>query len=140
MEGGLTKMKKVWINGSFDVLHIGHVRLLEYGASLGEVRVGLDTDSRIREKKGPNRPYNNLSDRVEFISSVKYVSSVVTFDSDDELIQRIIEFKPDYMVIGDDYTHGTIIGVEHVPQVMFFNKIKGKSTSSILEYGSNSNR
>ncbi len=140
MEGGLTKMKRVWINGSFDVLHIGHIRLLEYGASLGEVRVGLDTDQRIGEKKGPNRPYNNLDDRVEFISSIKYVGSVVTFGSDDELIQRIIEFKPDYMVIGNDYKYDTIIGIEHIPKVMFFDKIKGKSTSSILRYDSNNNR
>jgi D-beta-D-heptose 7-phosphate kinase/D-beta-D-heptose 1-phosphate adenosyltransferase len=140
MEGGLTKMKKVWINGSFDVLHVGHIRLLEYGASLGNVRVGLDTDQRISEKKGPNRPYNNLDDRIEFISSIKFVSSVVTFGSDDELIQRIIEFDPDYMVIGNDYTYQTIIGVEYVPQIMFFDKIKNKSTSSILGYDSNSNR
>ena len=140
MEGGLTKMKRVWINGSFDVLHVGHIRLLEYGASLGEVRVGLDTDQRISEKKGPNRPYNNLDDRIEFISSIKYVSSVVTFGSDDELIQRIIEFDPDCMVIGNDYQYHSIIGVEYIPKVMFFDKIKGKSTSSILGYDSNSNR
>ena len=140
MEGGQSKMKKVWINGSFDVLHIGHIRLLEYGASLGEVRVGVDTDQRIGNKKGPNRPYNSLNDRVDFLSSIKFVSSVVTFDTDDELIQRIVEFGPDYMVIGDDYTYDTIVGVEHIPQIMFFNKIKGKSTSSILGYGNNSNR
>ena len=140
MEGGLPKMKKVWINGSFDVLHIGHIRLLEYGASLGEVRVGLDTDQRINQRKGVGRPYNNLSDRVDFISSIKFVSSVVTFDSDDELIQRIIEYGPDFMVIGNDYNYETIIGVEHIPQIMFFDKIKNKSTSSILGYDSNSNR
>lgn len=140
MEGGLSKMKKVWINGSFDVLHIGHIRLLEYGASLGEVRVGLDTDQRINQRKGVGRPYNNLSDRVDFISSIKFVSSVVTFDSDDELIQRIIEYGPDFMVIGNDYNYETIIGVEHIPQIMFFDKIKNKSTSSILGYDSNSNR
>ena len=140
MEGGLPKMKKVWINGSFDVLHIGHIRLLEYGASLGEVRVGLDTDQRINQRKGVGRPYNNLSDRVDFISSIKFVSSVVTFDSDDELIQRIIEYGPDFMVIGNDYNYETIIGVEHIPQIMLFDKIKNKSTSSILGYDSNSNR
>jgi len=133
-------MKKVWINGSFDVLHIGHIRLLEYGANLGEVRVGLDTDERIKEKKGINRPYNSINDRIEFISSIKFVNSVVTFKNDDELIQRIIEYQPDYMVIGNDYKYETIIGVEHIPNVMFFDKIKDKSTSSILRYDSNNNR
>jgi cytidyltransferase-like protein len=140
VERRFSKMKKVWINGSFDVLHIGHIKLLEYGSSIGEVRVGVDTDRRISEKKGPNRPYNNIEDRVKFLSSIKFVQSVVTFDSDDELIEQIKEYGPDYMVIGDDYTHDMIIGVEHIPQVMFFNKIEGKSTSSILKYDNNSNR
>lgn len=133
-------MKKVWINGSFDVLHIGHIRLLEYGANLGEVRVGLDTDERVKEKKGINRPYNSINDRIEFISSIKFVNSVVTFKNDDELIQRIIEYQPDYMVIGSDYNYENIIGAQHIPQIMFFDKIKGKSTSTILGYESNGNR
>ena len=106
----------------------------------GKLGLGWTPIRESVKKKGPNRPYNNLDDRVEFISSIKYVSSVVTFDSDNELIQRIIEFKPDYMVIGDDYNRETIIGIEHIPEVMFFNKIRGKSTSSILGYDSNSSR
>ena len=44
-------VKKVWVNGSFDILHLGHLRLLEYASLFGEVRVGVDTDERIREKK-----------------------------------------------------------------------------------------
>ncbi|NDE81741.1 MAG: D-glycero-beta-D-manno-heptose 1-phosphate adenylyltransferase, partial [Actinobacteria bacterium] len=44
--------KKVWVNGAFDVLHIGHIKLLEYAKSLGSVRVGLDTDTRIKMLKG----------------------------------------------------------------------------------------
>ena len=133
-------MKKVWVNGTFDVLHIGHIKLLEYASTFGSVRVGIDSDDRVREKKGEGRPYNNIGDRMEFIRSIRFVDSVVSFDSDDSLVDRIKEYEPDYMVIGDDYNQENIIGVEHIPEVMFFNKIRGKSTSSILGYDSNSNR
>jgi D-beta-D-heptose 7-phosphate kinase/D-beta-D-heptose 1-phosphate adenosyltransferase len=128
-------VKKVWVNGAFDILHIGHIRLLEYAASLGSVRVGTDTDERIKANKGKDRPYNTLKDRVEFLYSIKYVNSVVTFGSNEELIESIREYTPDLMVIGDDYDYHTIIGIEYIPEVRFFEKIKDKSTTKILSYG-----
>lgn len=128
-------MVRVWVNGSFDILHIGHLRLLEYASIFGEVRVGVDTDERIREKKGADRPYNTLEDRVEFLYGLKYVTDVVTFDSDIELIERIREYGPDMMVIGDDYNYDSIIGREYIPEIKFFEKIPGKSTTKILNYG-----
>jgi D-beta-D-heptose 7-phosphate kinase/D-beta-D-heptose 1-phosphate adenosyltransferase len=128
-------VKKVWVNGSFDILHLGHVRLLEYAASLGSVRIGIDTDKRIKEKKGTDRPYNTLEDRVEFLYSLKYVNSVVTFNSNEELINHIREYNPDMMVIGDDYNYNNIVGIEYIPEVKFFEKIPGKSTTKILNYG-----
>jgi D-beta-D-heptose 7-phosphate kinase/D-beta-D-heptose 1-phosphate adenosyltransferase len=131
---------KVWVNGSFDVLHIGHIRLLEHAGSFGTVRVGLDSDERIQQKKGINRPVNNLQDRMDFISSIRFINDVVSFGSDDELISRIREYEPDIMVIGDDYDYHSIIGVEYIPRVEFFQKIKNKSTTTILNYENNSNR
>jgi D-beta-D-heptose 7-phosphate kinase/D-beta-D-heptose 1-phosphate adenosyltransferase len=131
---------KVWVNGSFDVLHIGHIRLLAHAGSFGTVRVGLDSDERIQKKKGTNRPVNNLQDRMDFISSIRFVDDVVSFGSDDELISRIREYGPDIMVIGDDYDYHSIIGVEYIPRVEFFQKIKNKSTTTILNYENNSNR
>jgi D-beta-D-heptose 7-phosphate kinase/D-beta-D-heptose 1-phosphate adenosyltransferase len=131
---------KVWVNGSFDVLHIGHIRLLEHARSFGTVRVGIDSDERIQQKKGINRPVNNLQDRMDFISSIRFVNDVVSFGSDDELISRIREYEPDIMVIGDDYDYHSIIGVEYIPRVEFFQKIKNKSTTTILNYENNSNR
>jgi D-beta-D-heptose 7-phosphate kinase/D-beta-D-heptose 1-phosphate adenosyltransferase len=127
---------KVWVNGSFDILHIGHIRLLEHARSFGDVRVGLDTDERIQEKKGEYRPINNLQDRMDFISSIRFVNDVVSFGSDDELICRIKEYKPDLMVIGDDYDYHSIIGIEHIPRVEFFRKIENKSTTKILNHES----
>jgi rfaE bifunctional protein nucleotidyltransferase chain/domain len=128
-------MKKVWVNGTFDIVHIGHIRLLEHASSFGVVRVGLDTDKRVSEKKGETRPFNSLSDRMDFITSIRYVDSVVSFDTDDELINRIYEWKPDIMVIGDDYKHEEIIGVEYIPHIEFFKKIEGVSTTKILNDG-----
>jgi D-beta-D-heptose 7-phosphate kinase/D-beta-D-heptose 1-phosphate adenosyltransferase len=127
-------IKKIWVNGSFDILHIGHIRLLEYANLFGNVRVGIDTDERIKEKKGKDRPYNTLEDRVEFLYSLKYVNSVVTFGNDDELINNIKEYSPDIMVIGNDYNYHSIIGIEYIPLVKFFPKIEGKSTTKILSY------
>jgi D-beta-D-heptose 7-phosphate kinase/D-beta-D-heptose 1-phosphate adenosyltransferase len=106
--------------------------LLEHASSFGVVRVGLDTDKRVSEKKGETRPFNSLSDRMDFITSIRYVDSVVSFDTDDELINRIYEWKPDIMVIGDDYKHEEIIGVEYIPHIEFFKKIEGISTTKIL--------
>jgi D-beta-D-heptose 7-phosphate kinase/D-beta-D-heptose 1-phosphate adenosyltransferase len=128
-------MVRVWVNGSFDILHTGHLRMLEYASLFGNVRVGIDTDERIREKKGPDRPYNTLEDRVEFLYGIKYVTDVVTFNSDEELIEQIRIYSPDTMVIGDDYNYNNIIGIEYIPEVKFFEKIPNKSTTKILSYG-----
>jgi D-beta-D-heptose 7-phosphate kinase/D-beta-D-heptose 1-phosphate adenosyltransferase len=128
-------VKRVWVNGSFDILHIGHLRLLEYASLFGSVRVGIDTDERIKEKKGLDRPFNTLEDRVEFLYGIKYVTDVVTFGSNEELIEKIKTYGPDLMVIGDDYDYHNIIGIEHIPEVKFFEKIPGKSTTKILNYG-----
>jgi cytidyltransferase-like protein len=128
-------MVRVWVNGSFDILHTGHLRMLEYASLFGNVRVGIDTDERIKEKKGLNRPYNTLEDRVEFLYGIKYVTDVVTFSSDEELIEEIKIYGPDIMVIGDDYNYNSIIGKEFIPEIKFFKKVPNKSTTKILSYG-----
>ena len=133
-------MKKVWVNGTFDVVHIGHIKLLEFANSFGSVTVGLDTDERVRSKKGESRPFNTLVDRMDFISSIRFVDNVVSFDTDDELVNQIKNFEPDIMVIGGEYRYKQIIGLEHVPHIEFFEKIDGYSSSKILNYENNSNR
>jgi rfaE bifunctional protein nucleotidyltransferase chain/domain len=133
-------MKKIWVNGTFDVMHIGHIKLLEHASSLGIVRVGLDTDDRIQQKKGPNRPVNTLQDRIDFMKSIKYVDSVVSFNSNKELEQRIQEWDADIMVIGDDYEYHEIIGNHLVNTISFFDKIENKSTTKILNHENNSDR
>jgi D-beta-D-heptose 7-phosphate kinase/D-beta-D-heptose 1-phosphate adenosyltransferase len=120
------------VNGTFDVLHIGHIKLLEYASSFGNLRVGIDTDERVREKKGELRPYNSLEDRMGFMRSIRFVDSVVAFDSDESLIEHIKQWRPDIMVIGDDYSYDQIVGKEFVPKIEYFKKVEGISTSKIL--------
>ena len=124
---------KVWINGTFDILHIGHIRLLNFAKSFGSIRVGLDTDERVSEKKGIQRPFNKLEYRMEFISSIAGVDSVVSFGTDDELRNCIKEWDADVMVIGGEYKYKEIIGLENVPNIEFFEKIEGFSTTNILK-------
>jgi D-beta-D-heptose 7-phosphate kinase/D-beta-D-heptose 1-phosphate adenosyltransferase len=133
-------MKKVWVNGTFDVVHIGHIKLLEFAKSFGSVTVGLDTDERVRSKKGKSRPFNTLVDRMDFISSIRFVDNVVCFDTDEELVNQIKKFEPNIMVIGGEYRYKQIIGLEHIPHIEFFEKIGEYSSSKILNYENNSNR
>ena len=125
-------MKKVWVNGTFDILHIGHIRLIDFAKSFGIVRIGLDTDSRVSEKKGIDRPFNKLEDRIEFISAINGVDSVVSFGTDDELRNCIKEWEPDVFVIGNDYIDKPIIGGALAKEIKFFKKVNGISTSKIL--------
>ena len=130
---------KVWVNGTFDVLHIGHIRLLEYANSFGDVRVGIDTDDRISQAKGKDRPFNTLSRRVEFLNSIKYVNEVVIFGTDEELSKSIEDYSPDIMVIGSDYKNKPIIGSKYPKKIVYFERIEDLSTTKILKYGTNVN-
>jgi len=131
---------KIWVNGSFDILHIGHIRLLEFASKLGKVRVGVDTDERIKEKKGDTRPFNSLQDRISMLSSIKFVDSIVHFSSDEELESRIRDWESSTIVIGSDYRNKNIIGSHLVEQIIFFDRIPNKSTTQILSYENSSNR
>ena len=126
-------MKKIWVNGTFDILHIGHIKLLEYASSFGTLRVGIDSDERVKEKKGDSRPYNNLEDRMAFMKSIRFVDSVVSFDSDESLREHIKRWQTDIIVIGNDYNYEQIIGAELVEKIEYFSKLSGFSTSNILK-------
>lgn len=131
---------KIWVNGTFDVLHIGHIRLLEYAASLGDVRVGIDTDQRVKTLKGESRPFNNLGERIEFLSALKFVKDIVTFNTDEELEKQILNYRPDIMVKGADWKGQNIIGGRYVDKIIFFDIVENKSTSKILSYDNSSDR
>jgi D-beta-D-heptose 7-phosphate kinase/D-beta-D-heptose 1-phosphate adenosyltransferase len=125
-------IKRVWVNGTFDILHIGHIKLLQYAASLGELRVGIDTDSRVKERKGQDRPFNNTKDRMTMLMALKSVNDVKTFSSREEMLKLIREWNPDYMVVGSDYKDKEVVGSELVKELIFFNRISDYSTTKIL--------
>ena len=93
-------MKKVWVNGCFDILHRGHYELFNYAKSLGDkLIVGIDTDEKVAKDKGPDRPYNNIEDRLYALNSLKAVDLTYTFNSREELIQLVRLTSPDILVV-----------------------------------------
>ena len=126
----------VWLNGTFDVLHMGHIELFREAKKLagpsGKVIVGTDSDQRVRELKGPTRPINNLIDRVDFLRAIKYIDGVVTFSSADELEARIKQFSPDILLIGDDYVDKPIVGAQYAKKIVYFPRYGGLSSSGII--------
>jgi D-beta-D-heptose 7-phosphate kinase/D-beta-D-heptose 1-phosphate adenosyltransferase len=126
---------RIWVNGTFDVLHIGHLRLLQYANSFGDVRVGIDKDSRVQELKGDKRPINNWFDRIEMMRAIKHVNSVVGFSTDEELQEEIKKWNADIMIVGSDYKDKPVIGSELVKEVLFFDKIGNHSTTKIISHG-----
>lgn len=126
----------VFTNGCYDLLHPGHVRLLERARSLGDVLVvGLNTDSSVRLLKGPGRPLTPERERAELLLSLEAVDGVVLFDEETPrvLIARLL---PDILVKGADWSH-FIAGREEVEaasgRVVTVPLEPGYSTTRTLE-------
>lgn len=125
----------VFCNGCFDVLHIGHVKLIEYCRDLagrdGTVIVGINSDASVKRLKGPSRPVNTLIHRIHVISAIKYVDFIETFEEDTpiELIKRV---RPDIIVKGGDYKPQEVVGYG-LAVVRIFNYIEGYSTTKTLQ-------
>ncbi len=127
-------MKIGFVNGCFDILHIGHVELLKYAKSVCDyLIVALDTDDKIRANKGSNRPFNTLSDRVDMMRAIRYVDEVRSFSSALELEQLVEMTRPDIMIVGSDYEHKEVVGSQYAKNLLFFRRIDGYSTTKILE-------
>ena len=85
-------MTTVIVNGTFDILHPGHIAMLNTARSIGDyLIVCIDTDRRVKELKGNSRPINNQHDRWFMLKNIKSVNDVWFFDSREELIEKIIE-------------------------------------------------
>ena len=134
-------MHTVFTNGCFDILHKGHVQLLEFcknykGVSFGghslfpRVVVGLNSDASVKLLKGNSRPINNEKDRAFLLESLKYVDEVIIFDEETpyELIKKV---KPDYIVKGGDYKKEDVVGND-LSEVVIYNYIDGYSTTNII--------
>src|SRR5437763_15029768 len=95
----------VFTNGCYDLLHPGHIRLLEQARSLGDILIlALNTDASVRRFKGPSRPVMSERERAEAVLALEAVDAVVFFD-DDTPRELIAEVIPDILVRGADWSH-----------------------------------
>jgi len=125
--------KTVFTNGCFDIIHSGHVWLLEKSRSFGDTLiVGLNSDASVRRLKGPSRPLNSLNDRARVLASLEAVDMVVPFTADTpyELIRAL---RPDILVKGSDYAHGEIVGREFSGRTVRVSLVKGRSTTGLIK-------
>ena len=126
----------VFTNGCYDILHPGHIRLLESARSLGDILIlALNTDASVRRLKGPTRPLISQDERAELAAALQAVDAVTFFDEDTprELIAAVL---PDVLIKGADWAH-FIAGREEVEaaggKVLALPLEPGYSTTGILE-------
>jgi len=128
-------MTKVLVNGSFDILHLGHLRLLNYAKSLGDyLLVATDTDERISELKGNNRPFNSEIERITLLANLKAVDEVKVFGSKEELISIIKEYVPDIVVKGSDYKDCYLAEQEYCKEIRFVERDEYSTTRKIQDF------
>ena len=126
----------VFTNGCYDLLHPGHIRLLEQARSLGDALIlALNSDASVRRAKGPSRPLLPEAERAELAISLEAVDAVTLFDEDTPR-QLIAEVLPDVLVKGADWSH-FIAGREEVEAagglVLTMPLEPGYSTTSIVD-------
>ena len=126
-------MKTIFVNGTFDILHPGHVQLLNYARSLGDsLIVAIDSDRRVCELKGKDRPINSEDDRKFMLENLCSVNKVWIFDSDQELEDICRLYNP-IMVKGSDYKDKHIIGQQYCKEIVFYDRIEPYSTSQAIQ-------
>lgn len=127
----------VFTNGCFDVLHAGHVTLLDRAAEMGDfLIVGLNDDESVRRLKGEGRPVNGQDDRARVLGALAAVGAVVLFGEDTPM--RLIEtIRPDVLVKGADWGRDGVVGREFVEsiggRVELVDLVEGRSTTATLD-------
>ena len=127
----------VFTNGCFDLIHVGHIRYLEKGKSLGDVLiVGVNSDQSVRILKGPKRPILPEGERAEILSGLGCVDYITLFNEPTPL-ELISSLQPHILVKGGDWTKETTVGKEVVErsggEVVIIPFIEGSSTSNLIE-------
>jgi D-beta-D-heptose 7-phosphate kinase/D-beta-D-heptose 1-phosphate adenosyltransferase len=129
-------VRVVFTNGCFDLLHPGHVALLEAARAHGDVLVvGLNSDRSVRGQKGEGRPVNPEAERAEALLALECVDRVVVYDEDTPA--RVIEaLRPSVLVKGADWAADAIVGADVVLRdggdVVRVPVVEGKSTTSLV--------
>jgi D-beta-D-heptose 7-phosphate kinase/D-beta-D-heptose 1-phosphate adenosyltransferase len=127
--------KVVFTNGCFDLLHVGHARLLRQAAALGDfLVVGLNSDASVRRLKGETRPLNPIDARTELLAALECVDAVTVFDEDTPL-SLIEALQPDVLVKGGDYRPDEVVGREVVEarggRLVLIPLVEGHSTTGL---------
>lgn len=124
----------VFINGCFDILHPGHIKLFESARSFGDhVVVAIDSDRRVQEMKGPSRPIKSEYQRKTVLASIRYIDEVHVFDTKEELEALVKKIKPDIMIVGSDWKGKEVVGSQYAKELRFFDRIEDYSTTKIVE-------
>ena len=127
-------MVKIFVNGTFDVLHPAHIMLLNYAKSLGDhLHVAIDADKRVTEKKGSSRPIFKQEERKFFLINLKAVDTVSFFATDEELENTIREYAPDIMIVGSDWKGKPVIGSQFAKELKFYDRIENYSTTATIQ-------
>jgi D-beta-D-heptose 7-phosphate kinase / D-beta-D-heptose 1-phosphate adenosyltransferase len=126
----------VFTNGCFDLLHAGHVSLLEQARRAGDrLILGLNSDESVRVLKGPTRPINKEGDRAQVLAALAAVDAVVIFGEQTPL-ELIKVLKPDVLVKGADYTEATVVGAAEIKawggKVVLIDLLAGRSTTGTI--------
>jgi rfaE bifunctional protein nucleotidyltransferase chain/domain len=126
--------QRIFVNGTFDVLHPGHIELLNYAQSLGNhLMVAIDSDSRVQQLKGPGRPVHSEYERTVMLTNLRSVDAVRVFATDQDLIDIIAEYQPDIMVKGSDYRGKPIVGEALCKKIEFFERLNEYSTTKTIQ-------
>ena len=129
---------KVFVNGTFDIIHRGHLELLNVAKSLGDtLLVCIDSDQRVKSLKGKDRPINPQADRAFFLENLRAVDCVKIFHSDAELESIIKEYHPYVMVKGSDYKDKPIIGEQYCDNIVLIPLIESYSTTNVIKHITN---
>jgi len=130
-------LKVAFTNGCFDLLHPGHISLLEQArATADKLIVGMNSDLSVRRLKGNGRPVQSEIARATVLSSLKTVDAVIIF-SDDTPLDLIKSLQPEVLIKGADYTVDTVVGADIVKsyggKIVLAELVAGQSTTNTIK-------
>lgn len=124
--------KIIFTNGCFDIIHVGHIKLLEESKKLGDkLIVAINSDKSIKSLK-ENRPIMSENHRAKILSSIEFVDLVTIF-SDITPYNIISKISPDIITKGSEYNKEDIIGSDIVDEVVTINQFHNLSSTKIIE-------
>jgi len=127
-------MKTVVVNGCFDLLHIGHVRLLEFAKEQGDYLIVLvNSDKSVFRSKGQSRPIVTCGERMDLLRALSCVDVVIEFDTEDDLCHLLVQMKPDVMIKGKRYEGTPITGQFLVKEVVFYPETPHSTSNTLRE-------